>query len=74
MFSIRQKQILARVIEETILSFEHPEMPNEKPKFYLMVHGKEDWSWALIDPNWTFENREPSVNPHNEAQDPLSAP
>jgi hypothetical protein len=72
MFSIRQKQILARVIEETILGFEHPEMPREKPLFRLHVIGKENWSWAEIEPNWTFENKEPTVNPHNEAMDPLS--
>ena len=72
MFSVRQKQILARVIEETILGFEHPEMPKEKPSFVLKVEGKEAWSWADIVPNWVFEDKEPAVNPWNESQDPLS--
>ena len=74
MFSIRQKQILARVIEETILGFEHPEMPKERPNFTLHVLGKESWSFADINPNWYFEKtgKEIPRNPWNEAQDPLS--
>jgi len=72
MFSVRQKQILARVIEETILSFEHPEMPKEKPAFVLKVGGKEKWSYAEIHPNWQFSDGGFTVNPWNEAQDPLS--
>ena len=66
MFSKAEKQKIAKAIEKVLLEINHPEMPNEKPKFKLKVHGKEDWSWANIEPNWTYENKEPSVNPWNE--------
>jgi len=66
MFSMEQKKQIAAAVEKTLLSFNHPEMPTEKPKFHLRVDGKESWSWAEIEPNWTFENREPGINPHNE--------
>ena len=66
MFSMEQKKQIAAAVEKTLLSFNHPEMPTEKPKFHLRVDGKESWSWAEIEPNWTFENREPGINHHNE--------
>ncbi|HEB41535.1 MAG TPA: hypothetical protein ENI08_00765 [Candidatus Dependentiae bacterium] len=65
MFSMQQKKELAEVIEKKILSFNHPEMPKEKPSFKLHVDG--GFSWADIEPNWTFEDKEPSINPFNEA-------
>ena len=55
MFSKAEKQMIATKIEELLLSLKHPEMPTERPKFHLRVEGKEGWSWAEIDPNWTFE-------------------
>lgn len=51
MFSTEEKQKIAEVVEEVLLSFNHPEMPQEKPNFKLHVDGKEDWSWADIKPN-----------------------
>jgi len=67
MFSMKQKQHIAEKVEELLLSFSHPEMPTEKPDFFLRVNGKEEWSWAEIKPNWTFnENNKPGINPFNE--------
>lgn len=67
MFSIEEKQQIAGAIEKILLSFKHPEMPTEKPEFTLRVDGKEDWSWAEIKPNWTYNDQNStSVNPHNE--------
>jgi len=67
MFSKRQKEIIAKAIEDTILGFNHPEMPKEKPAFTLHVLGKESWSYADIKPNW-FYNKDnvASINPFNE--------
>ena len=69
MFSINQKVEIAKKIEELILSFDHPEMPKEKPIFHLHIDGKESWSWADIQPNHTFKDVSPGVNPFNEMQD-----
>ena len=66
MFSMDEKITIAREIEKLLLSFNHPEMPTERPKFHLRVDGKEGWSWDEIDPNWTFETQEPGVNPWND--------
>lgn len=67
MFSMKEKQMIAQKIEELLLSLDHPEMPKEKPQFYLKVLGKESWSWADILPNWTFnEENKTGVNPWNE--------
>lgn len=67
MFSLEQKKQISEAVEKTLLSFDHPEMPKEKPDFTLSVKGKESWSWAEIKPNWTFnESNQPGVNPHNE--------
>jgi len=68
MFSMEQKKEIAQKVEELLLSFNHTEMPTEKPQFTLNIAGKESWSWAVIEPNWTFEDRKPSVNPFNESQ------
>jgi hypothetical protein len=68
MFSLEQKKEIARVVEEVILSFDHPEMVKEKPVFELAIVGKESWSWAKISPNWMYKDRSPSVNPFNEIQ------
>ena len=66
MFTLKEKQHLAEVIEKAILDLKHPEMPGERPKFKIHIEGKEDWSWADIEPNWTFENKQPGVNVFNE--------
>lgn len=68
MFSVQEKQHIARKIEEILLELKHPEMPTEKPKFQLHVDGKESWSWADIGPNWTFDGtgKEMGFNSFNE--------
>jgi hypothetical protein len=67
MFSLKEKQHIAAEVEKLLLSLNHPEMPTERPKFHLHVDGKADWSWADIEPNWTFgEAKQPGVNPWNE--------
>ena len=68
MFSVNEKKMIAKTIEKLLLGLEHPEMPKEKPVFHLSVEGKEDWSWADIQPNWMFEDGEKKrgVNPFNE--------
>ena len=66
MFSVAEKQKIADTIENLLLKLDHPEMPKEKPKFHLRVEGKESWSFADIDPNWTYDNNKPSVNQFNE--------
>lgn len=69
MFSVAQKQIISAKIEEVLLSFKHPEMPVKKPSFQLHVKGKESWSWADIEPNWTYgKDNPPKKNPFNEEQ------
>ena len=67
MFSMKQKAEISEQVEKMLLSFNHPEMPNEKPEFTLSVKGKESWSWAEIEPNWHFNDQnKPNVNPFNE--------
>lgn len=67
MFSMKEKQEIAKVIEEKLLSLNHPEMPKEKPLFNIHIKGKEPWSWANILPNWFFtDDNPPSINPWNE--------
>ena len=66
MFSVAQKRKIAEAVEKVILELNHPEMPTERPQFHLRVDGKESWSWAEIQPNWTFDKKAPSVNPWNE--------
>ena len=67
MFSVKEKQYLAQEIEKLLLSLKHPEMPTEKPKFTLHVEGKERWSFAQIEPNWTFGGEHPpTANLWNE--------
>ncbi len=67
MFSIKEKQHIASVIEKTLLELKHPEMPTEKPSFKIHIDGKESWSWADIEPNWKYGIKNPpKVNPFNE--------
>lgn len=66
MFSKEEKQKIAAAVEKVLLELDHPEMPKERPKFLLHVDGKESWSWADIEPNWKYENKDPQVNPWNE--------
>ena len=67
MFSVKEKQHIARVMEKTLLKLKHPEMPKEKPSFKIHIDGKEAWSFADIEPNWKFDkNNPPIVNQWNE--------
>ena len=66
MFNKLEKQKIAEIIEKALLELNHPEMPKEKPRFRLHVDGKESWSWADIEPNWVYENKEPNINEWNE--------
>ncbi len=67
MFSLKEKQYIAQAIERILLKLNHPEMRKEIPVFKLSVKGKEGWSWAEIDPNWTFGiDNPPGANPFNE--------
>lgn len=66
MFSIKEKQHIAAVIEKTLLELNHPEMPTEKPVFTLHVDGKESWSFADIKANWMYEQNPGKANPWNE--------
>lgn len=68
MFSVAQKRQISEAVEKAILAIGHPEMPAEKPKFKLHIDGKESWSYADIEPNWVYDDKEPGVNPWNEAQ------
>ena len=67
MFSVAEKRQIATAIEALLISLKHPEMPTEKPRFKLHVDGKEGWSWADIEPNWVFDDKNPpKVNFFNE--------
>ena len=66
MFSKEEKQKISEEVEKLLLSFNHPEMPKEKPMFALHVNGKEDWSWADITPNWIYEGNEAKTSDWNE--------
>ena len=46
----------------------HPELPEGEINFNLHVAGAESLSWADIRNNAAVTN--PTVNPHNERQDP----
>jgi len=67
MFSVAEKRKIAEAVEKVILELDHPEMPKERPDFFMRILGKESWSWAEIKPNWMFNKANPpSVNPWNE--------
>lgn len=70
MFSVRQKREIADGIQKLLRATEHPELPEGEISFIIRVSGAESWSWANICNNGMVEN--PSVNPHNEAQDTAS--
>ena len=67
MFSSKEKQMIAAEIEKLLLQLKHPEMPDERPKFSLHVDGAESWSWADIEPNWKYDEKNPpKTTPWNE--------
>ncbi len=72
MFSVRQKRGIAAQIQAILRNTKHPKLPDGEIQFSLHVHGEENWSWAEIRNNGSVTA--PSVNPHNEAQDPDQRP
>ena len=72
MFSVRQKREITEAVQKILRDTNHPELPKEgEISFRLHVNGDEAWSWADIANNGAVAN--PSVNPHNERQDPDNA-
>lgn len=67
MFSVRQKREISEAIQKILRDTKHPELPTNEIRFNLYVRGAEAWSFAEIKNNG--EVTEPSINPHNEAQD-----
>jgi len=69
MFSVRQKREISTAVQKILRETNHPELPEGEITFSLHVEG--------VDPLSTWEyirniSRIPSVNPHNERQDPGS--
>ncbi len=73
MFSIRQKREIADAVHKILRATDHPELPAhpQEIQFALHVQGAEPWSWADIRNNNAV--KEPTMNLHNEAQDPRTA-
>lgn len=69
MFSIRQKRDIADAIQKLLRETGHPELPDGEIVFELRVTGATAMSWAVIKNNGRV--KEPSLNPHNEMQDPV---
>lgn len=67
MFSVRQKREIADSIQKILRATNHPELPEGEIPFIISVFGATDMSWAEIQNNGAVTD--PSVNPHNEAQD-----
>jgi len=67
MFSVRQKREISDAVQKVLRETNHPELSKGEIIFQLQVEGAESWSWANILNNGAVIN--PSVNPHNEAQD-----
>jgi hypothetical protein len=68
MFSVLQKREISNAVQKILRDTNHPELPEGEIQFHLHVKGAEDWSWADIKNNGAVPT--PSVNPHNERQDP----
>jgi len=68
MFSVRQKREIAEAVQKILRETKHPELPDGEIEFTLDVKGEEKRSWAHIENNGNIET--PSINPHNERQDP----
>lgn len=69
MFSVREKRIISDAVQNLLRETNHPELPLiGEIQFTLHVYGESSWSWADIRNNGAVPS--PSVNPHNERQDP----
>lgn len=60
MFSAKEKEYLAGVVEKAILSLNHPEIDPEKIDFDLFIRGRAAWSFAKI-----HSNSQPPIGPAN---------
>ncbi len=67
MFSVRQKREISDAVQKILRDTEHPELPEDEIQFSLHINGTSLMSWAKIRNNGAIS--EPSINPHNEAQD-----
>lgn len=67
MFSLRQRREISDAVQKILRDTNHPELPVSEISFKLYVGGATDMSWAWIRNNGAVPD--PSVNPHNEAQD-----
>ena len=67
MFSIKQKREISEKIQKILRNTAHPELPDTEIKFAIHIEGATRMSWAMIENNGAITN--PSINPHNEAQD-----
>lgn len=67
MFSVNQKRQISEAVQKVLRETNHPELPTGEIQFLLHIDGAEAWSWADIKNNGAIF--EPSINPHNEAQD-----
>ncbi len=70
MFSVKQKRHIAQAVQNILRATNHPELPEGEINFSLRVVGATAMSWAEIKNNGRVES--PSVNPHNERQDPAN--
>jgi hypothetical protein len=68
MFSTKEKEYLARVVEAAILHLNHPDMPKKNPRFRLHIDGNQTWNYSDIQPNWTFDVEEPEVESCNQEE------
>ena len=67
MFSVQQKRDISDAIQKILRDTDHPELPEHEIRFEIHIEGAKQWSWADIRNNEAVRN--PSINPHNEAQD-----
>lgn len=68
MFSVQQRREISEAIQKILRATNHPELPSGEIRFSLRILGATCGSWADIKNNGAVSA--PSVNPHNEAQDP----
>lgn len=57
MFSTKQKQEISSAIQEILKATKHPELPEGEVSFLLHVQGGEDWSWADIQNNGSYDGK-----------------
>jgi len=71
MFSVQQKREISDKIQKILRETNHPELPEGEIKFRIHIYGELfSLSYANIENNGGVLN--PTINPHNEAQDPDS--